>query len=261
MPGNQYCVFGELMENSEVCYPRLDLDTYLFDKESRTVTANIGHDDAIVHVARQKRLSGAFVSPSVIVLTAKKVIIVNRLIGGAKSDISFISHQDIASLRIAHGVMFSSVYVRIRGSVGELGKIFKGETEEGEINGLAREDADYIFARLNDMRKGIGTGHHVHNYFAYGQVVNHFHKYGKDNENGAWSDANNDQLGTPYRLVQQEVGNIEPVLGIEGASHELLLPERAEVIVGNGMVQHVLKVDDLLIFKLRKEHPDEYSTQ
>jgi hypothetical protein len=236
----------------------LDLSAYLLEKESKTISENIGHDDQVVHVAKQRRLSGAVISPALVVLTSKKIVIINRLFGGVKSDITFISHQDISSVRIAHGIIFSSVYVRIRGAVGDLGKVFKGETEEGEINGLHRGDADLIFTRLNDMRKGSST-HHVQNVF----VVN---QYGKNAE-GTWSaesaepqEEEGERLYAPYRLAQY--GEQLPELQVSNDETEekrLLPPQQTTVVASGGTTQQMIKADDLLIFKMRKENPGEFS--
>ena len=238
----------------------LDLEMYLYRKENKTVTGSLGQNDQIVHVARQRRLSGAVISPAVVVLTSKSVIIVNRLLGGIRSDITFISHQDIASLRIAHGVIFSSVFVRIRGAAGGLGKVFKGETEEGEVNGLCREDADMIFRKLNDMRKGSGQ-RHMQNFFVYGQVVNHYHS---DSAAGGWAWAadpeNGEQLYAPFRLMQDGRQGTRPeTQSADAWEAKPLIAHRVSMVAGSGTVRHTIRADDLLIFKMRREHADRYS--
>ncbi len=237
----------------------LNLEMYLYQRESKTVSENLGQNDQVVHMARQRRLSGAVISPAVVVLTSKNIIIVNRLLGGVRSDITFISHQDISSLRIAHGIIFSSVFVRIRGAVGEVGRVFKGKTEEGEINGLRREDAEEIFRKLNEMRRGSGS-HNMQNFFVYGQVVNNY--YASSGVGGwAWpaDSKGGDRLYAPLRLTRHEDEEVRPDVQDPGTGGSRpLLRHQVAMLSENGATKHMVKADDLLIFKLRKEHADRY---
>ncbi len=255
------------MSGAEICYPYSDLSSYLVEKESRTVSNILGGEE-VLGVARQRRISGAVISPTVVILTSKRVVIVNRFLGGVKSDISLISHHEIVGLRVAHGILFSSIYVRMRGSAGEIGKVFKSEKEEGEINGLGREEADALFKKLSvivdDHRKGRGS----HNYhFAYGNVVNNF-AYGSH----AWS-GRQDLNAIPYRVedadgtsageVPRETVRALPVhtiLALTDGSGSPRPVITADDLLIFRMRKNRVEPDEMLIFKMRREHPDLYIT-
>jgi hypothetical protein len=247
------------MEIYQGYYKDPDLAAYLLDKEIGTVVANIGKDDRILHIAGQKRLSGTLVSQSVVVLTAKKVIIVNRLLRHIKSDIVFIPRREIASVRISHGLSSSSVFIRTRGSSEALGHVPKGE-----IKGLESEDANIVFSSLHadDEQEGAVA---VRNYFAI-RVENHYHMNGNTGISWSMYEESEEANDGEAQLVLAEASSPDTVLEPEEegeiavvADTKAAYQQEERMLIGGGIeVVRTINPDDLLIFKMRKEHPEQY---
>ena len=247
------------MEIYQGYYKDPDLAAYLLDKEIGTVVANIGKDDRILHIAWQKRLSGTLISQSVVVLTAKKVIIVNRLLRHIKSDIVFIPRREIASVRISHGLSSSSVFIRTRGSSEALGHVPKGE-----IKGLESEDANIVFSSLHADDEQEGTGA-VRNYFAI-RVENYYHMNGNTGISWSMYEESEEANDGEAQLVLAEASSPDTVLEPEEegeiavvADTKAAYQQEERMLIGGGIeVVRTINPDDLLIFKMRKEHPEQY---
>lgn len=141
-----------------------NLHSYLLSKETRTILTNISQNDHIFYMAQQKRMSGAVISPSVAITTSQRVILVHRWVGGLRSDIAFIPYENIVSVRISHGILFSSLFVRIKGSSHERGPRIAGDNEEGQINGLSRRDASLLLANINGILRQLEETQHPKTY-------------------------------------------------------------------------------------------------
>ena len=85
----------------------------------------------------------ALLNPSVAVATEKRLVVCSRLFMGIKKNIAFIQYGAIVSMRLDSGIVFSSLRLRLHGSVNKdnRGTEPRAWAEEGEINGLRRRDA------------------------------------------------------------------------------------------------------------------------
>ncbi len=92
----------------------LNMGSYLTPKESRTVLSSLEAEDHITHMARQRMISADVLAPSVVITTSKKLVVVIRTMGGLKSHIKVILYKDIGAVRIAHGILVSSIYISMK---------------------------------------------------------------------------------------------------------------------------------------------------
>lgn len=132
------------------------MDISFSKKERITLSAMLIPGERAVGYAKQRRLSGAILCPNVMVATNKRVIILNRWYLGLKSDITVIRYENIASFRITHGIIFSSIKIRLKGTK-ELGTIFDDGREEGEIKGLTRDGACSVGSALNTLMHNLAV--------------------------------------------------------------------------------------------------------
>ncbi len=116
-------------------------------------------DETVVMTARQRRVGpgGALTTPTSVIATDRRVIIVNRATLGIRKDFETIPYTQITSVRLERGIISSSVFVRVMGFDQDKG-LLEGGKEEGEIDGLSGNDAkmlsDYINKKLLDMQEG-----------------------------------------------------------------------------------------------------------
>ena len=92
-------------------------------------------------------------TPTSVIATDKRIIILNRATLGLRQDYEAIPYTQITSVRLEHGIISSSVFIRVQGYSTDQGLLKKGD-QEGEIDGLNNTDAqtlaDYINKRLED---------------------------------------------------------------------------------------------------------------
>jgi hypothetical protein len=90
---------------------------------------------------------GSMTTPTTVIATDKRLIILNRASLGIRRDYEVIPYKQITSIRLEHGIISSSVFIRVQGYDRDTGLLQKGK-EEGEIDGLrnaeAHELADYL---------------------------------------------------------------------------------------------------------------------
>lgn len=116
-------------------------------KEARTISSLMMPDERMLVLATERRLHGAWLNPTIILVTDRKMVVVNRKYFRLKSDISFIKHESIVSFRVAHSLLFSSIKIRQQGN-SDSSKEFNGKYE-GEIRGFSRGDADSLARAIN----------------------------------------------------------------------------------------------------------------
>ncbi len=110
-------------------------------------------DEEVEGTIKQRRIGpGAdLINPTTVVVTDKRLIIINRATLGLRQDYEVIPYTAIASVRLEHGIVSSSVFIRVQGFSTERGLLKKGD-QEGEIDGLRNKDAvelsDYINKKL-----------------------------------------------------------------------------------------------------------------
>ncbi len=132
--------------SGEQTYNYYGHESYLLDKEMRTVLASIDAGDQITHMARQMRRSLDVIFPSVIITTLNKLIIVDRSLLGIKSHIMSIPYKDISGVRITHGMIVSSLFLNVKGGANGSSRLDRGR---GEIRALDTRDADILFTQLD----------------------------------------------------------------------------------------------------------------
>jgi hypothetical protein len=116
-------------------------------------------NETVVMTARQRRVGpgGSMTTPTSVIATDKRVIIINRATLGVRKDFETIPYTQIASVRLERGIISSSVFVRVMGFDQDKGLLESGK-QEGEIDGLNGNDAkmlsDYINKRLLEVQEG-----------------------------------------------------------------------------------------------------------
>lgn len=132
--------------SGEQTYNYYGHESYLLDKEMRTVLASIDAGDQITHMARQRRRSLDVLFPSVIITTLNKLVIVDRSLLGLKSHIMSIPYRDISGVRVTHGMIVSSLFLNVKEGVNGSSRLGRSR---GEIRALDTKDADILFTQLN----------------------------------------------------------------------------------------------------------------
>jgi hypothetical protein len=91
---------------------------------------------------KQRRVGpgGSVITPTSVVATNMRIIIVNRATLGIRKDYEAIPYKQIASVRLENGIISSSVFIRVQGYDTDKG-LLKNGRQEGEIDGLRNKDA------------------------------------------------------------------------------------------------------------------------
>jgi hypothetical protein len=106
---------------------------------------------------KQRRIGpgGSIAIPTSVVATDRRIIIVNRATLGLRHDYEVIPYPTIASVRLEHGIISSSVFIRVQGYDTDRGLLKNGK-QEGEIDGLRNKDAEAL-ANLITMKTQQAT--------------------------------------------------------------------------------------------------------
>jgi len=123
--------------------------------ELRLVQKVLWPDEDVVGTVKQRRFmpGGSVVTPTTVVLTNKRLIIVNRASLGLRQDYEVIPYTAIVSVRLEHGIISSTVFIRVQGYENDRG-LLAGGKQEGEIDGLKNKDAvefaDFVNKKLEE---------------------------------------------------------------------------------------------------------------
>ncbi len=104
---------------------------------------------------KQRRFlpGGSLITPTTVVVTDKRLIIINRASLGLRQDYEVVPYTAIVSVRLEHGIVTSTVFVRVQGYDTDKGLLASGK-QEGEIDGLKNKDAveltDYLNKKLEE---------------------------------------------------------------------------------------------------------------
>jgi len=130
-----------------------------FSKKELEILGKIMEEgEEVLAVSRQSRLS-KLIAPSIALATSKRVAIIKRDLLGIRSDIHFIPYDNIVSFRLVHGFVFSSVKLRLMGSVRPDSQDMLDNTgDETEIRGLNKKDAHKLAAKINERLNGREKG-------------------------------------------------------------------------------------------------------
>jgi hypothetical protein len=125
------------------------------DKEEVEIVKDLLWPGEVPEVtARQRRIGpgGDIINPTSVVATNKRIIIINKTTLGMRKDYEVIPYGQITSVRLEHGIISSSVFVRVQGYDVDKGLLKNGD-EEGEIDGLkndvAKSLADFIDQKIS----------------------------------------------------------------------------------------------------------------
>ncbi len=124
-------------------------------KELEAVKGVLWPGEQVLGTVRQRRVGpgGSLVTPTTVVVTDKRIIIMNRATFGLRQDYEVIPYSAIASVRREHGIISSSVFIRVLGYDKDHGLLKSGD-EEGEIDGLNNEDAAELADMINQKLEG-----------------------------------------------------------------------------------------------------------
>lgn len=120
--------------------------------ELRLVQKVLWPDEDVIGTVKQRRIGpgGSVVTPTTVVLTNKRIIIVNRASMGLRQDYEVIPYTAIVSVRLEHGIISSTVFIRVQGYENDKG-LLAGGKQEGEIDGLKNRDAIEFADFVNKM--------------------------------------------------------------------------------------------------------------
>ena len=265
------------METDQRNYRLLRTSRLLLERERDAVLSSIDIKDNVVYIAQQKRSSGAVVVPSLILTTTKKVIIVERHITGLKSNILVMPYKSILSVRVSHGMSFSSILIKLKGSFKHVqGSMFVGG-EDGIIHGLTRSDANVIFTQLGRMiHKPENEFMPDHNYELQSSGNDHLQIHQDQYntaKNPAHYDAQNTSLVVP-NVIGNEMLQLQSHVSEKPSNSGNLPALQTTTYIGTSInngeegrlmlnpelnvakESKTLKPDDLIIFKIRKQHID-----
>lgn len=111
-------------------------------------------DETVEGTVKQRRFlpGGSLITPTSVVVTDKRLIIINRASLGFRQDYEVVPYNAIVSVRLEKGIITSTVFVRVQGYDVDRGLLKGSSKQEGEIDGLKNKDAveltDYINKKL-----------------------------------------------------------------------------------------------------------------
>ncbi len=125
-------------------------------KDAELVQKILWPGEKVELTGRERRAGpgGSVTSPTSIILTDKRVIIINREAVGIRKDYEVIPYKSIAGVRLEKGIIASTVFIRVLGYEKDRG-LLKDGREEGEIDGLNNRDAKLIADEINRKISGI----------------------------------------------------------------------------------------------------------
>jgi ribosomal protein S27AE len=123
------------------------------EDDVETVKGSLQPGETVEMTARQRRFGpgGSLFDPASIIVTNKRIMIVNRSTFSFRREYEFIPYGKIASVRLERGVTCSSLLIRVQGSSLE-SKPLREDIEEGFVDGLSNRDAQAISDRIERWR-------------------------------------------------------------------------------------------------------------
>ncbi len=116
-------------------------------------------EDVAMTVRQRKFLSGgSIINPTSVIVTDRRIIIINRMSAGLRKDYEVIAYGRITSVRMEKGFVSSNVFVRVEGYDTDVGLLHGSGKEEGEIDGLTHNAAQQLVDYLNKKVAGSGAG-------------------------------------------------------------------------------------------------------
>jgi hypothetical protein len=108
-------------------------------------------DEEVEGTVKQRRVGpgGSVINPTSVIVTNMRLIIVNKTTLGFRQDYEVIPYNAIASVRMEHGIISSSVFIRVQGYDTDRGLLKGSGKQEGEIDGLRNKDAEELADYIN----------------------------------------------------------------------------------------------------------------
>ena len=112
-------------------------------------------NETINMTVRQRRIGpgGAVITPTSVIVTNMRIIIINRATLGIRKDYEVIPYKNVTSVRLEKGLISSSVFIRVQGYDRDKG-LLKNGREEGEIDGLNNKYAQLFSDFVNEKIAG-----------------------------------------------------------------------------------------------------------
>ncbi len=129
------------------------------EKDASELKGMLWPDEVVEILVKQKRFApgGSVVDPMKIVGTNKRMILASRGAMGLRKDYEVVPYKQIVSVRLQHGMVSSSVLIRLQGYDTGQGVLKTGK-DEGEIDGLDGDDAsalaNFIEKKISGERDG-----------------------------------------------------------------------------------------------------------
>ena len=123
------------------------------EEEAEEVKDSLQQGEAVEMTARQRRFGpgGSFFDPTSVIVTNKRVIIINRSVFMMRREFEFIPYAKISSVRLERGAISSTLLIRVQGQ-GLESKPLRENIEEGFVDGLRHDDAKAIADRIEKRR-------------------------------------------------------------------------------------------------------------
>jgi hypothetical protein len=132
--------------------------------------------ETVEGTVKQRRFlpGGSLITPTSVVVTDKRLIIINRASLGLRQDYEVVPYVALVSVRLEKGIVTSTVFIRVQGYDTDRGLLANSGKQEGEIDGLKNKDAveltDYLNKKLEErldataeVEKDVQNKEHVDN--------------------------------------------------------------------------------------------------
>src|SRR5271155_1927435 len=88
-------------------------------------------DETVEGTIKQRRFmpGGSLITPTTIILTDKRLIIINRASLGFRQDYEVVPYGALVSVRLEHGIITSTVFIRVQGYDTDKGLLANGKQE------------------------------------------------------------------------------------------------------------------------------------
>ncbi len=108
-------------------------------------------EEEVEGTIKQRRFmpGGSLITPTTVIVTDKRLIIINRASLGFRQDYEVVPYNAIMSVRLEHGIITSTVFIRVLGYDTDRGLLGGSGKQEGEIDGLKNKDATELTDYLN----------------------------------------------------------------------------------------------------------------
>lgn len=128
------------------------------DPEEAEAAKSVLWPNEKVEVTVRQRLNliagGSVITPTSVIATDKRLIILNRASLRFRTDYEVIPYKQVSTVRLEHGIISSTVFIRVLGYDKDKGLLKNGK-QEGEIDGLKNTDAqelvDYINRKIGEL--------------------------------------------------------------------------------------------------------------